>query len=109
MTTCRHTHRDWCPIADSDLEVADLTTQEIVAATIFSRLRDADCIRCAALSMLHRLTEDEDKHESGYYLVLAAEAGTNDVMMIGEVWEETLNELHEIVYSTRHTCEGEAS
>jgi len=107
--THAHHHESWCPLADSDLEIADLTTREIVTATLFSRLHDADCIRCAALAMLHRLAEDEDKHESGYYLVLAAEAGTNDVMMIGEVFETTINELQEIVYSRRHTCRGGAA
>jgi len=107
--TCGHTHHaDWCPLADSDLEVEDLTTREIVTATLFSRLHDADCVRCAAFSMLKNLEAEEDRYEAGFFLALAEEVGTDDVLMIGEVWETTLSELFEIICSTKHTCRGGA-
>jgi len=107
--TCDHTHADWCPLADSDLEVADLTTQEIVVATIFSRLHDAPCVRCAAFSMMKNMEAEEDKYESGFFLALAEEVGTDDLLMIGEMWETTLSELFEIICSTKHTCRGGAA
>ena len=103
-----HAHEDWCPLSDPDLEVEDLTTREIVVATLRGRLEDAECVRCAAFAMLKNLEAEEDRWEAGFFLALAEEVGTDDVLMIGEVWETTLSELFETICSTRHTCRGKA-
>jgi len=58
--------------------------------------------------MLKNLEAEEDRYEAGFFLALADEVGTDDVLMIGDVWETTLSELFEIICSTKHTCRGGA-
>ena len=109
MTHAHHHHSDWCPLADPDLDVADLTTQEIVVATLRGRLEGASCVRCAAFSMMKTMEAEEDKYEAGFFLTLAEEVGTDDLLMIGEMWETTLSELFETICATKHTCRGGAA